>query len=29
MDKENKADPSVQGDWSRCTIANVLDCRPE
>jgi hypothetical protein len=29
MDKENKADPTVEGDWSRCTIANVLECKPE
>jgi hypothetical protein len=29
MDKENKADGTVTGDWSRCTIANVIDCKPE
>jgi hypothetical protein len=29
MDKENKADPATQGDWSRCTIANVISCQPE
>lgn len=29
MDKENKADPSVEGDWSRCTIDKVRECKPE
>mgnify|MGYP003330038106 FL=1 len=29
MDKENKADSSVTGDWSRCTIANVIECKAE
>lgn len=29
MDKENKADSSVTGDWSRCIVAKVTDCQPE